>query len=74
MQSAHRHPLVVGNKCAAAMAAFVVLDGNGVDLNGLRRLPVIFLPAEAGLAFVFKEGWQEHSELCDCQSDTEGGR
>ena len=40
----------------------------------LRRLAEIFVPDDAGLRFVFKEGWREHSKLCDLQSDTEGGR
>jgi len=26
------------------------------------------------LTFAFKEGWREHSKLCDHQPDTEGGR
>lgn len=39
----------------------------------LRRLPETFLPDDAGLAFVFEEGWREHSKLNDRQPDTEDG-
>ncbi len=42
--------------------------------HGIRRLPETFIPDDAGLTFAFKEGWREHSELCDRQPDTEGGR
>ena len=41
---------------------------------GVRRLAETFFPGDAGLTFAFKEGWREHSELCDRQPDTEGGR
>ncbi len=40
----------------------------------VRRLPETFIPDDAGMAFAFKEGWREHSKLCDRQPDTEGGR
>jgi multidrug resistance efflux pump len=41
---------------------------------GVRRLPDMFIPDDAGLTFAFKEGRQEHGALCDCRCDTEGGR
>jgi hypothetical protein len=34
----------------------------------------MFVPADAGLAFVFKECFREHSALCDRERDAEGGR
>ena len=46
----------------------------GCYLKRLRRLPETFRPDDAGLTFAFQEGWREHSELCDLQPDTEGGR
>ena len=37
-------------------------------------MPETSVPDDAALTFAFKEGWREHSNLCDHQADTEGGR
>jgi len=44
------------------------------EFRALARLPDTVLPDDAGLTFAFKEGWREHSRLCDRRLDTEGGR
>ena len=44
------------------------------EFRALARLPDTFLPDDAGFTFAFKEGWREHSRLCDRRLDTEGGR
>jgi protein SCO1/2 len=46
----------------------------GSSTSGFRHLLQTFLPVDAGLTRAFKEGWREHSKLCDRRLDNEGGR